>query len=264
MQRIRLAPQKDWEVNQPDQLARVLKVLEQIQSGFNAAAANNKKISLADLIVLAGGAAIEKAAKDAGIDTTVPFTPGRTDASQDQTDADSFAPLEPKIDAFRSFGLRHTEPVEVAMLDKAQLMRLTAPELTTLVGGLRVLNINHGGAKYGVFTERPETLTNDFFVNLLDMKYTWKPTDEGQNTFEARDPQVRRGQVDRDPCRPRLRLERPTPRLIGGLRLRRLPHEVRHGLRQRMAQDDEPRPLRHHPHRLTAQPDTNLSSPDST
>jgi catalase-peroxidase len=183
--RIRLAPQKDWEVNQPAQLARVLKALEKIQSEFNGSATGGKKISLADLIVLAGGAAIEKAAKDAGTDVTVPFTPGRTDASQEQTDAESFGPLEPKIDGFRSYGYKSAEPAEVALLDKAQLMRLTAPELTVLIGGLRVLNTNFGGTKFGIFTERPETLTNDFFVNLLDMKYVWKATGESQDTFEG-------------------------------------------------------------------------------
>jgi catalase-peroxidase len=185
--RIRLAPQKDWEVNQPVQLARVLKALEQIQGKFNGSATGGKKISLADLIVLAGGAAIERAAKDAGIDVTVPFTPGRTDASQEQTDVESFAPLEPKVDGFRSYGYQRPEPDEVALLDKAQLLRLTAPELTVLIGGLRVLNTNFGGTKFGVFTDRPEMLTNDFFVNLLDMKYGWKATDEGNNTFEGRE-----------------------------------------------------------------------------
>ena len=185
--RIRLAPQKDWEVNQPVQLARVLKALEQIQGEFNGSATGGKKISLADLIVLAGGAAIERAAKDAGIDVTVPFTPGRTDASQEQTDVESFAPLEPKVDGFRSYGYQRPEPDEVALLDKAQLLRLTAPELTVLIGGLRVLNTNFGGTKFGVFTDRPEMLTNDFFVNLLDMKYGWKATDEGNNTFEGRE-----------------------------------------------------------------------------
>jgi len=183
--RIRLAPQKDWKVNQPAQLARVLKVLEQIQGEFNASAGGGKKISLADLIVLAGGAAIEKAAKDAGIDVTVPFTPGRTDASQEQTDVESFGPLEPKVDAFRSYGYKDSEPAEVALLDKAQLLRLTAPELTVLIGGLRVLNTNFGGTNFGVFTDRPETLTNDFFVNLLDMKYVWKATSASQDTFEG-------------------------------------------------------------------------------
>jgi catalase-peroxidase len=183
--RIRLAPQKDWEVNQPAQLARVLKALEKIQSEFNGSATGGKKISLADLIVLAGGAAIEKAAKDAGTDVTVPFTPGRTDASQEQTDIESFEPLEPKVDGFRSYGYKSPEPAEVALLDKAQLMRLTAPELTVLIGGLRVLNTNFGGTKFGVFTDRPETLTNDFFINLLDMKYVWKATSDSQDTFEG-------------------------------------------------------------------------------
>jgi catalase-peroxidase len=183
--RIRLAPQKDWKVNQPEQLSRVLKVLEQIQSEFNGSAAGGKKISLADLIVLAGAAAIEKAAKDGGTDVAVPFTPGRTEASQEQTDVESFEPLEPKVDAFRSYGYKDSEPAEVALLDKAQQMRLTAPEMTVLIGGLRVLNTNFGGTKFGVFTDRPETLTNDFFVNLLDMKYVWKATGDSQDTFEG-------------------------------------------------------------------------------
>ncbi|HEX4165522.1 MAG TPA: catalase/peroxidase HPI [Bryobacteraceae bacterium] len=183
--RIRLAPQNDWEVNQPAQLARVMKVLEKIQSEFDGSAPGAKKVSLADLIVLAGGAAIEKAAKDAGMDVTVPFTPGRTDASQEQTDVESFAPLEPKVDGFRSYGYKNPEPAEVALLDKAQQMRLTAPEMTVLIGGLRVLNTNFGGTKFGVFTDRPETLTNDFFVNLLDMKYVWKATSDSQDTFEG-------------------------------------------------------------------------------
>ena len=185
--RIRLAPQKDWEVNQPAQLARVLKTLEKIQGEFNASAGGAKKISLADLIVLAGGAGVEKAAKDAGVTITVPFVAGRTDASQEQTDAESFEPLEPKVDGFRSYGYKSTEPAEVALLDKAQLLRLTAPELTVLIGGLRMLNTNFGGTKLGVFTERPETLTNDFFVNLLDMKYEWKATTDSKDTFEGRD-----------------------------------------------------------------------------
>ncbi len=186
--RIRLAPQKDWKVNQPAQLARVLKTLEKIQSEFNdSASGGNKKISLADLIVLAGGAAIEKAAKDAGTDVTVPFTPGRTDASQEQTDVESFAPLEPKVDSFRSYGYKDSEPAEVALIDKAQQLRLTAPEMTVLVGGLRVLNTNFDRTSFGVLTERPETLTNDYFVNLLDMKFVWKATSDSQDTFEGRE-----------------------------------------------------------------------------
>src|ERR1700678_233891 len=191
--RIRLAPQKDWEANQPAQLARVLKTLEKIQGEFNASAAGGKKISLADLIVLAGAAGVEKAAKDAGVAVTVPFVAGRTDASQEHTDAESFEPLEPKVDGFRSYGYKSTEPAEVALLDKAQQLRLTAPELTVLIGGLRMLNTNFGGTKLGVFTERPETLTNDFFVNLLDMKYEWKPTTDSKDTFEGRD--RKKGQV---------------------------------------------------------------------
>ena len=185
--RIRLAPQKDWEVNQPAQLARVLKTLEKIQGDFNATATGGKKISLADLIVLAGAAGVEKAAKDAGIETTVPFLAGRTDASQEQTDVQSFGFLEPIVEPFRSYGYRKEEPAEVALLDKAQLLRLTAPELTVLVGGLRMLHTNFGGTKFGVLTDRPETLTNDFFVNLLDMKYLWKATSDAQDTFEGRE-----------------------------------------------------------------------------
>ncbi len=185
--RIRLEPQKNWKINQPEQLAKVLAKLEQIQGEFNGSAQDGKKISLADLIILAGAAAVEKAAKDAGIDTTVPFTPGRTDASQEQTEVESFAWLEPKVDGFRSYGYNDEEPAEVALIDKAQLLRLTAPELTVLIGGLRALNANYGGETFGVFTEKPGTLTNDFFVNLLDMKYTWKPSDKAKNTFEGRE-----------------------------------------------------------------------------
>ncbi len=185
--RIRLAPQKDWEANQPAQLARVLGVLEQIQGEFNAAVTGGKKISLADLIILAGAAAVEKAAKDAGVEITVPFTPGRTDATAEQTDSESFEVLESKVDGFRSYGYNNAEPAEVALVDKAQLMRLTAPELTVLIGGLRVLGANVGGEKFGVFTDHPETLTNDFFSNLLDMKYMWKAKDEAKNIFEGRE-----------------------------------------------------------------------------
>ncbi|WP_119417928.1 catalase/peroxidase HPI [Desertibaculum subflavum] len=175
--RIRLAPQKDWEVNEPTQLATVLQKLEAIQNDFNASATGGKKVSLADLIVLAGGAAVEKAAKDAGLDVKVPFTPGRMDASQDQTDVDSFAPLEPRADGFRNYigGRTQFMKPEEALVDRAQLLRLTGPEMTVLVGGLRVLGANTGGSKHGVFTDKPGTLTNDFFVNLLDMKTQWQP-----------------------------------------------------------------------------------------
>ena len=184
--RIRLAPQKEWEVNQPAQLATVLQKLEAIQKEFNASATGGKKVSLADLIVLGGGAAIEKAAKAAGHDVKVPFTPGRMDASQEQTDVDSFAPLEPVADGFRNYlsGKQLMSPEE-ALVDRAQLLTLTAPELTVLVGGLRVLGANAGQSKHGVFTKRPETLTNDFFVNLLDMSTQWQPSAEG--VFEGRD-----------------------------------------------------------------------------
>jgi catalase-peroxidase len=174
--RIRLNPQKNWEVNQPKQLATVLAKLEAIQKEFNGSASGGKKISLADLIVLAGAAAVEKGAKDAGVDVKVPFTPGRMDASQQQTDVDSFKPLEPKADGFRNYyrGAQLMTPEE-ALVDKAELLRLTAPEMTVLVGGLRVLGANAGQSKHGVFTKRPETLTNDFFVNLLDMRTEWQP-----------------------------------------------------------------------------------------
>jgi catalase-peroxidase len=184
--RIRLAPQKDWDVNQPKQLATVIQKLEAIQKEFNASASGGKKVSLADLIVLGGGAAIEKAAKAAGHDVKVPFTPGRMDASQEQTDVDSFAPLEPVADGFRNYlGGKQLMSPEEALVDRTQLLTLTAPELTVLVGGLRVLGANAGQSKHGVFTKRPETLTNDFFVNLLDMSTQWQPSAEG--VFEGRD-----------------------------------------------------------------------------
>jgi len=186
--RIRLAPQKNWEVNQPTQLAKVLKTLEGIQSAFNSAQSGGKKVSLADLIVLAGCAGVELAAKNAGHEVTVPFTPGRMDASQEQTDATSFAVLEPKADGFRNFQkTRYAVSAEELLVDKAQLLTLTAPELTVLVGGMRVLKTNFGGSQHGVFTKRPEALTNDFFVNLLDMSTTWKTTNEDNDVFEGRD-----------------------------------------------------------------------------
>lgn len=186
--RIRLAPQKDWEVNQPAQLANVLEKLTAIQQAFNAAQTGGKKVSLADLIVLAGAAAVEKAAKDAGQDVTVPFTPGRMDASQEQTDVHSFAPLEPRADAFRNYlsGRQFMQPEE-AMVDRAQLLTLTGPEMTVLIGGLRVLGANHGDSRHGVFTKRPGALTNDFFVNLLDMRTEWKPVAGEEGVYEGRD-----------------------------------------------------------------------------
>jgi catalase-peroxidase len=187
--RIRLAPQKDWEVNQPKQLATVLEKLEAIQKEFNASTTGGKKVSLADLIVLGGGAAIEKAAKAAGVSATVPFTPGRMDASQEQTDVDSFAPLEPRADGFRNFisGKHQFMKPEEALVDRAQLLTLTGPEMTVLVGGLRVLGTNAGQSKHGVFTKTPETLTNDFFVNLLDMSTQWQPSDGSEGVYEGRD-----------------------------------------------------------------------------
>jgi catalase-peroxidase len=187
--RIRLAPQKDWEVNQPAELAKVLQKLAAIQKEFNASASGGKKISLADLIVLAGSAAVEKAAKDAGTDVKVPFTPGRMDASQEQTDVESFAPLEPRADGFRNHigGKRQFMLPEEALVDRAQLLTLTGPELTVLIGGLRVLGANAGQSKHGVFTKRPQTLSNDFFVNLLDMNTSWQPVAGSEGVYEGRD-----------------------------------------------------------------------------
>jgi catalase-peroxidase len=186
--RIRLSPQKDWAANQPNQLATVLGVLEGIQKAFNAAQTGGKKVSLADLIVLGGTAAVEQAAKKAGHDVEVGFAPGRTDASQAQTDVDSFSVLEPVADGFRNYlKTKYTVSAEELLVDRAQLLTLTAPEMTILVGGLRVLNANTGQSQHGVFTKRPETLTNDFFVNLLDMGTTWTPTTEAGDAFEGRD-----------------------------------------------------------------------------
>ena len=186
--RIRLAPQKDWEVNQPAQLAKVLKTLEGIQSAFNLTAKGGKKVSLADLIVLAGCAGVEQAAKKAGHTVKVPFTPGRMDASQKQTDVESFAVLEPIADGFRNYLKgKYTVSAEALLVDKAQLLTLTAPEMTALIGGMRVLKINFEDAQHGVFTQRPEALTNDFFVNLLDMGTEWKPVSQGADVFEGRD-----------------------------------------------------------------------------
>jgi len=186
--RIRLSPMKDWEVNNPAQLATVLKALEGIQNDFNHVQSGGKKVSFADLIVLAGSVGIEKAAKNAGHDIKVPFTPGRADASQEQTDVEAFDLLEPAADGFRNYlNVKHTATAEELLIDKAQLLTLTSPELTALVGGLRVLNANFDNSKNGVFTKRPETLTNDFFVNLLDFGTTWSATSDSQNSFEGRD-----------------------------------------------------------------------------
>jgi catalase-peroxidase len=186
--RIRLAPQKDWAVNQPEQLAKVLKALEGIQSEFNGAQSGGKKVSLADLIVLAGSAGIEQAAKSAGHQVTVPFAPGRMDASQEQTDVESVGALEPVADGFRNYLKgKFSVPAEALLIDKAQLLTLTAPEMTVLIGGLRALNVHAGEKPHGVFTDRPETLTNDFFRNLLDMGMEWKPVSAAHDVFEGRD-----------------------------------------------------------------------------
>ena len=186
--RIRLSPQKDWQANEPERLAKVLGALEKIQEEFNASASGAKKISMADLIVLGGCAAVEKAAADGGQQVTVPFTPGRTDATQEQTDVDAFAVLEPCADGFRNFqATQYSVSAEELLLDRAQLLTLSAPELTVLIGGLRTLGANHGQTPYGVFTNRPGALTNDFFVNLLDMETEWKPLDSGGHAFEGVD-----------------------------------------------------------------------------
>ena len=195
--RIRLEPQKGWEVNEPAELATVLQVLEQVQQDFNDSQSGDpagsggqgaKRVSLADLIVLGGCAAVEQAARSAGHEVTVPFAPGRTDASQEQTDAESFAVLEPVADGFRNYlPAGEKLPAEQLLLDRANLLTLTAPQMTVLVGGLRALNANHGRSAHGVFTDRPETLTNDFFVNLLDMGTEWKVSESEENVYEGRD-----------------------------------------------------------------------------
>jgi catalase-peroxidase len=186
--RIRLAPQKEWEVNQPTQLKKVLKVLEKIQKDFNTIKPSGKKVSLADLIVLGGCAAIEKAAKNAGYDVTVPFTPGRMDASQEQTDVESFSVLEPIADGFRNYQkTKYAVSAEELLVDRAQQLKLTAPEMTVLIGGMRVLNANFLKSQHGVFTKQKDKLTNDFFVNLLDMSTVWEATSEDDDIFEGRD-----------------------------------------------------------------------------
>jgi catalase-peroxidase len=186
--RVRLAPQKDWEVNQPGQLRKVLQTLEEIQKEFNSSHPDGKRVSLADLIVLGGCMGVEQAAKKAGHDITVPFNPGRADALQDQTDVESFAVLEPVADGFRNYlKTKYAVTAEELLVDRASLLTLTAPEMTVLVGGMRVLNVNFMQSQHGVFTKQPGTLTNDFFVNLLDMNTTWKATSESRDEFEGRD-----------------------------------------------------------------------------
>src|SRR5919106_1305772 len=194
--RIRLAPQRDWEVNEPVELAKVLERLEGIQQDFNGSRSGGKKVSLADLIVLGGCAAVEQAARNAGFEITVPFAPGRADASQEQTDVESFAVLEPDADGFRNY-IRPGEalPLEHGLLDRAYMLTLTAPEMTVLIGGMRALNANFGQSQHGVFTDRPETLTNDFFVNLLDMSTVWKASASSEHVYEGRD--RRTGEVKR-------------------------------------------------------------------
>ncbi|HEX9249086.1 MAG TPA: peroxidase family protein, partial [Gemmatimonadaceae bacterium] len=186
--RIRLAPQKDWESNEPARLARVLKALERIQEDFNKSEPGQKKVSLADLVVLGGCAAVEQAADKAGYKIVVPFTPGRTDASQEQTDVKSFETLEPVADGFRNY-MRTGDPLspETRLLERANLLKLTAPEMTVLVGGMRVLNANFGEVKHGIFTDRPETLTNDFFVNLLDISTAWRPSPSEKSIYQGSD-----------------------------------------------------------------------------
>ena len=218
--RIRLAPQKDWEANEPSELATVLQALEGIQQDFNSSQSGGTRVSLADLIVLGGCAAVEQAAKNAGYDVTVPFAPGRTDATQEQTDVESFAVLERAADGFRNF-LRAGDklPPETQLLERANLLTLTPPEMTVLVGGMRALNANSGRSPHGVLTDRPETLTNDFFVNLLDMGTEWKRVRLVGERLRGPRPRHRRRQVDRHRRGPRLRLELRAPSPLGGLRL---------------------------------------------
>ena len=238
--RLRLAPQNDWEVNNPDELRTVLGKLEGVQSGFGGT------VSIADLIVLGGCVAVEEAAKAAGHDITVPFTSGRGDASPEQTDVESFAPLEPTADGFRNYlGKGHDLAAEALLVDRAQLLTLSAPEMTVLVGGMRVLGANADGSAHGVFTDRAGALTNDFFVNLLDLGTEWQPTDETENAVRGPRPGDRRRQVDRHPVRSRVRCELPAPSDLGGLRLVRRRRPVRPRLRGRLGQGDEPRPVRH-------------------
>ena len=244
--RIRLAPQKDWEVNEPAELATVLQTLEGIQQEFNGAQSGGKRVSLADLIVLGGCAAVEQAAKDAGHDVTVPFTPGRTDASQEQTDVESFAVLEPTADGFRNYlGPGEKLPPETLLLDRANLLTLTAPEMTVLVGGLRALGANVGQSRHGVFTDRPGTLTNDFFVNLLDIGTEWQAV--------GRRPRTSTRAATAAPARSKWTAtavdlvfgsQLPAAGHRRGLRLARREGEVRPRLRGRVGQGHEPRPVR--------------------
>ena len=228
-------------MNQPAQLAKVLKTLEGIQASFNGSASGGKKVSLADLIVLAGCVAIEKAAKNAGHEVSVPFTPGRMDASQEQTDVESFEVLEPIADGFRNYLKgRYTVPSEALLIDRAQLLTLNAPEMTVLIGGMRVLGTNADKSRHGVFTKRPEVLTNDFFVNLLDMNTEWKSASERCRRVRRPRSQDGRSEVDRHARRPSLRLKRPASRFGRSLREFRRTEEVRPRLRRSLEQSDEP------------------------
>ena len=218
--RIRLEPQRSWAANDPAELAAVLDALERVQQEFNGA--GGAQVSLADLIVLAGSAAVEQAARNAGHDVTVPFTPGRTDATQEQTDVESFAVLEPRADGFVNY-LHADEKLqpETLLLDRAYMLELSAPELTVLVGGLRALGANQGGSQHGLLTDRPGVLTNDFFVNLLAPGTEWKDSESGRGRLRDPRPRQRRGEVDGDRRRPGLRLQQPAARALRGLRQRR-------------------------------------------
>ena len=243
--RVRLAPQKDWPVNDPEQLASVLSTLEGVQQDFNGSQSGGVKISLADLIVLGGVAAVEKAAKDAGHDVTVPFSPGRTDATQEWTDADTFEPLEPKMDGFRNYATPGEKwPAEQWLVERANLLTLTAPEMTVLLGGLRALDANAGGTKHGVLTDKPGTLTNDFFLNLLDTGTAWTVSKTEEGVYEGSDRGHRCGQVDRHCGRPGLRCELAAAGHRRGVRRGRRRGEVRQRLRQGLEQGHEPRPVR--------------------
>ena len=243
--RIRLAPQKDWEVNNPVQLATVLETLEGIQGRFNQAQTGAKKVSLADLIVLAGNAAVEQAARAGGVDVVVPFHPGRVDATEEQTDVESFGYLEPVADGFRNYYGKYAQlPAEFMLVDKANLLTLSAPEMTVLVGGLRVLETNWDGTSTGVLTDRPGVLSNDFFVNLLDLGTTWKPLDPGSHAFEATRRRHRGSDLDRQPRRPGVRLELRAAGPGRGVRQRRREREVRPRLRGGLGQGHRARPVR--------------------
>ena len=243
--RVRLAPQKDWAVNTPDELAKVLTRLEGIQQRFNDNQTGGKRVSLADVIVLAGSAAIEKAASDAGSPIDVPFTPGRTDAAQEQTDVDSFAVLEPTADGFRNYyGNGNRRPPTTMLVDRADMLTLTVPEMTVLVGGMRALNANAGNVSHGVFTDRPGMLTNDFFLNLLDMSTAWTQSTTDEGIYEGPGPQLGRSQVDGHARGPGVWLTFRVARRCGSLCRGRRRRKVHRRLRGGLDQGYEPRPVR--------------------